>query len=70
MERVYLDSEGVFRVVALLDSAWRHLAWLRVLPRVLTDFGYRLFARNRYRLFGRRDSCLLPSPEESSRFLS
>jgi predicted DCC family thiol-disulfide oxidoreductase YuxK len=69
-ERVYRDSEAIFRVLSLLDSPWRHLALLRVLPERLKDFGYRLFARNRYRLFGRRDSCPIPKPEEAPRFLS
>lgn len=69
-ERVYLDSLAVFRVLAQLDSPLRHLAALRFLPRALTDFGYRLFARNRYRLFGRKDSCRVPMPDEAPRFLS
>ncbi|MGH0028158.1 MAG: thiol-disulfide oxidoreductase DCC family protein [Myxococcota bacterium] len=69
-QRVYTDSEAVFRTLALLQSPWRHLAWLRVLPRGLTDAGYRLFARLRYRLFGRRDSCAIPTPAEAARFLS
>lgn len=69
-ERVYRDSQAVFRVLAQLESPWRHAALLRFLPRALTDFGYRLFARNRYRLFGRRDRCRIPTPEEAERFLS
>ena len=69
VEHVYLDSEAVFRVLAVTASPLRHLALLRVLPRAITDFGYRLFARNRYRMFGRRDSCRIPAPEEAARFL-
>jgi predicted DCC family thiol-disulfide oxidoreductase YuxK len=69
-ERVYRDSQAVFRVLAELDSPWRHAALLRWLPRALTDFAYRLFARHRYRLFGRRDRCRIPTPEEAQRFLS
>ena len=70
VERVYRDSEAVFRVLAVVDSPLRHLALLRVLPRGLTDLVYRLFVRNRYRLFGRRDSCRVPTPEEAPRFLA
>ena len=69
VERVYFDSEAVFRVLAVLTSPLRHLALLRVLPRALTDSAYRLFARNRYRMFGRRDRCRVPTPEEAPRFL-
>jgi predicted DCC family thiol-disulfide oxidoreductase YuxK len=68
-ERVYRDSAAMFRVLAQLESPWRQVALLRFLPRALTDFGYRLFARNRYRLFGRRDRCRIPTPGEAERFL-
>jgi predicted DCC family thiol-disulfide oxidoreductase YuxK len=35
----------------------------------LTDFGYDIIAKNRYRWFGKKDSCMIPSPEIRSRFL-
>jgi predicted DCC family thiol-disulfide oxidoreductase YuxK len=69
-ERVSLRSEAVFRVLAELSSPWRHLAWLRLLPRPLTDWAYRLFARHRYRLFGRRDACVVPDADERSRVIA
>lgn len=69
-QRVYLNSEAVFRTLAQLQSPWRHLSMLRVLPRFLTDAGYRAFARLRYRLFGRREQCRIPKPAEVARLLS
>jgi len=39
------------------------------LPRALTDTGYRLFARVRYRVFGRLDACRIPGPGERERML-
>ncbi len=68
-ERVYLRSDALFRIAALVDGPWRRLAWLRVLPRGLTDLGYRLFARVRYRVFGRLDHCPGPDPAERERYL-
>lgn len=68
-DRVYLRSEAAFRLFATLDSPWRHVARLGVLPRVFTDWLYRGFARVRYRIFGRLDACPIPSPEEAARFL-
>ncbi len=68
-ERVFLRSRAIFRLLAQLDPPWRWLAWLRWLPRPLTDLGYRLFARIRYRVFGRLESCRLPTAEERARFL-
>lgn len=69
-ERVYLNSAAVFRTLAQLQSPWRHFAVLCHLPRFLTDAGYRAFARLRYRLFGRRDTCRIPTPAEAARFLA
>ncbi len=40
-----------------------------VIPRPLRDWAYGLVARNRYRLFGRRDSCMIPTPELKAKFL-
>jgi predicted DCC family thiol-disulfide oxidoreductase YuxK len=68
-ERVYLRSEAVFRLLRELPRAPRWLLVFAVLPRWLTDLGYRAFARLRYRLFGRYESCPLPTREERARIL-
>ena len=56
-------------VMATLGWPWKAAAVLHVLPRPLLDRLYDMVARHRYRLFGRRDQCLLPSPEHRHRFL-
>jgi predicted DCC family thiol-disulfide oxidoreductase YuxK len=68
-ERVYLRSEALLRAWAAVDPAspWRRL--LAALPRPLADLGYRLFARTRYRLFGRYETCPLPTPPHRERML-
>ncbi len=66
---VYLNSDAAFRVASQLDGPARRLAWLGGLPRWLTDPVYRLFVRHRYRIFGKRETCLVPSPEVRDRFL-
>jgi predicted DCC family thiol-disulfide oxidoreductase YuxK len=67
--QMLLRSDAVLRIVAQLPGAWRHLAGLRVIPRPVRDWCYDRIALNRYRLFGRYDSCLLPSAEHARRFL-
>ncbi len=47
---------------------WTGAFWL--LPRWLRNLAYDLVARNRYRLFGKSEACLMPTPEIRSRFLS
>jgi predicted DCC family thiol-disulfide oxidoreductase YuxK len=49
---------------------WRVVALLtRLVPRPLRDWGYGIVARNRYRVFGRSESCILPAPANRDRFL-
>lgn len=67
-ERVFLRADAMFRVIGELGVPWRWLAWLRWLPRALTEFGYAQFVRRRYRLFGRLDACRVPDPAERARF--
>jgi predicted DCC family thiol-disulfide oxidoreductase YuxK len=67
--RISTDSDAMWRVLVGLGGAWRLAAAIALLPRGVRDRLYRLVARNRYRLFGRRDACLLPDTAERWRFL-
>jgi len=67
--RVWTDTDAILRVLTGLGGAWRLLGVLRWVPRRLRDHGYRALARNRYRWFGRHDTCFLPTPEQAVRFL-
>jgi predicted DCC family thiol-disulfide oxidoreductase YuxK len=68
-DRTWSDTDAIVRVVGGLGGAWRLARALRALPRGVRDRLYRLVARNRYRWFGRHDSCLLPPDGHESRFL-
>lgn len=67
--QVYIHSDAVFRIVRRLGPGWALLSLLTIVPRSVRDLVYRQIARRRYRLFGRRDQCLVPSPSIRSRFL-
>jgi len=68
-ERVWLESDAAFHILQRLGGVWSIPAVLRFLPKHLRDWAYRRVAQNRYRLFGRRESCMVPSPELKKRFL-
>ena len=68
-EKQYEQSDAVLLAVGRLGGVWRLAVLLFVFPRPLRDLVYRYVARNRYRWFGRRDACRLPTPEERDRFL-
>ncbi len=65
----WVRSDAVLEIIAQLPRAWRPLLLLRGIPRVLRDWAYDRIARNRYRLFGKYDTCLLPNPDHEQRFL-
>ena len=67
--RAYTDSDAIIRVLAGLGGVWNVAGLARVIPRRWRDHGYRRLARNRYRWFGRHDTCYLPTAQERARFL-
>ena len=68
-DKRYEQSNAVLLALSGLGGTWRLISLLYVFPRPLRDFVYRIVARNRYRWFGRRDECRLPTQEERDRFL-
>jgi len=69
-ERLLNRSDAVLALLAQLPSPWPAVATLlRWVPRPLRDLAYRLVARWRYRIWGRLESCPIPTAKERSRFL-
>jgi predicted DCC family thiol-disulfide oxidoreductase YuxK len=68
--RAYQRSDAALRIAAQLHGWWSWLRWLRLVPRPLRDWIYDGVARHRYRIFGRREECLLMLPGWQERFLS
>ena len=67
--RLLTESEGAIAIARGLGWPWRAAAAARIVPKPIRDSLYRLIARNRYRLFGRRETCWVPTPEEADRIL-
>lgn len=73
---VLLDGEGLhtrstaaLRVARSLPRPWRWLSWGLILPVALRDAVYNVVARSRYRILGRRETCLVPSADVRDRFV-
>ncbi len=73
---VYVDERGIhdqsdasLEVYRRLGGLWWLLSLARFIPRGIRNPIYRVIARNRYRWFGKRDACRIPSPGERARFL-
>lgn len=67
--RALRDSDAVLAIWAGLDRPWDGLAAFRIVPRWLRDPVYRWIARHRYRLFGKRSTCWIPTTEQARRIL-
>ncbi len=66
--RIFFKSDAALTVLGAL-TATRPLALLKAAPRWLRDPVYDLIAGNRYRVFGRTETCMVPSAEDRARFL-
>jgi predicted DCC family thiol-disulfide oxidoreductase YuxK len=68
-DQVYTRSAAILRILRHMDGWWKWLYLFVIIPRPLRDLGYRWFAKNRYRFFGKREECMIPTPEMRKRFL-
>lgn len=69
-EKAHTHSTAALRIARRLDGIWSVLYIFIVIPKFIRDFFYKLFAKNRYSLFGKKDECMIPTPEVRERFLS
>lgn len=68
-QKLHKKSDAALHILKDMHFFWSFLYYLKILPRPFRDFFYMLLAKNRYRLFGKREQCRIPTPEEKARFL-
>jgi predicted DCC family thiol-disulfide oxidoreductase YuxK len=66
----WFKAEGGIRIAERLGFPWRLATVFRLLPRAWCEMLYDMIARNRLRIFGRRDACFMPDPKYADRFLA
>jgi predicted DCC family thiol-disulfide oxidoreductase YuxK len=67
--KIYTQSSAAFRICKHLDNGWKLFYGLMVIPKFIRDAAYNLIAKNRYRWFGKTESCMIPTPDMRERFL-
>lgn len=67
--KVYFESAAALKICKRLDSIFPVCYIFILIPPAMRNKMYRLFAKNRYRLFGQKEKCLLPTPSQRKRFL-
>ncbi len=67
--KFYVKSTAVLRILRELGRGWQLLYAFVIIPLFLRDGVYNLIAKRRYKWFGKRETCLIPSQEYQVRFL-
>lgn len=68
-DKAYSKSTAALRIAKQLSAGWPLLAIFLILPRFLRDAVYDFIAHNRYKWFGKKEACMIPTPELKSKFL-
>ena len=66
---MFTKLDGVFALMSGIGWPWKILSIGKILPKPLKDWMYDRVAKNRYALFGKRDTCMMPTPEVKARFI-
>ena len=67
--KYFVKSEAVLKIARELTSFWKIFYYFKFIPAPVRDFIYDIIAKNRYSIFGKRESCRIPTEEEKSKFI-
>ena len=67
--QLYSQSTAVLKIARKMNGPWPLLYGFMIIPQGVRDFLYNFIARNRYKLFGKKDSCMMPTPELKAKFI-
>lgn len=67
--KVYMQSTAVIRILVALGGAWKVFYIFNIFPRNWRDYVYNRISKNRYRWFGKRENCRIPSAKERNKIL-
>lgn len=68
--RLFQKSNAALEIASMLDGIWPILYVFKIVPRFIRDFVYDWIARNRYRWFGKKEACMIPTPDMRARFIN
>lgn len=66
----FVRTNAALEITKDLDGFWFVFRVFKIVPKVVRDYCYRIFARNRYTWFGKKDVCMVPTADVRDRFLS
>lgn len=65
----FTGSDAILHMLRDMGGGWKIFYAFKVIPRFIRDYIYNVIAANRYGMFGKRDSCMIPGPGVKERFL-
>lgn len=68
-EQLFQKSDAALEVARQLSGAWPLLYGFKIVPRMFRDWIYNWISKNRYKWFGKKEACMIPTPELKSRFV-
>lgn len=68
-EKVHVRSSAILYILKDLGRFWQLLFVFIIIPKFIRDAIYKIISRNRYKWFGKKEKCLIPSPELKKKFL-
>jgi len=69
-ESIYTESTAALKAISDLGGLWKSFLVLLLFPKFLRNTVYRYIARNRYKFFGKKETCRIPTPNEASKILA
>ena len=66
----FRESSAILEILTDIGGFWKIVVVLKLIPKAIRDKIYQFIAKRRYRYFGKRTTCLLPTPENKKRFLT
>lgn len=66
---IYKRSTAAIRVLSRLSGIYKYAKAFYVIPKFIRDFVYNIIAKYRYKIFGKREECMIPTDDIKSRFL-
>jgi predicted DCC family thiol-disulfide oxidoreductase YuxK len=67
--KIYTQSDASIRTLAAIGIWYKIIYVFLIIPKPIRDFGYMLIAKNRYKWWGKKSSCMIPTPDIASRFI-
>lgn len=67
--KTYSEFEAIIKAISSIGGIWKLALIFRIIPDFIGNKVYQLVATNRYKWFGKRDACRMPTPEERNKIL-